>query len=154
MWVRASRLSLSPRRRRAHSADHKRSKGGRLLNLLTFFRARQSGVIKGRRERQRATPFIISPFSSSSPDSVLLKTGAPESASRTHFSLKDGLGPACLRVSKHRPKGSKAAETKGRDERTLFSDAQITIAPHPPPLPATSFNAPKSLCRLKKINSG
>lgn len=105
-------------------------KRGRLLNLLTCI-SETKRLTKGGRERQRATPFIMSPVSSS-PDSFLLKIRSPERASRTHFSLKDGPGPACLRVSKHQPRALKHHKQR-RKERTLLSDAQIIIATRPPP---------------------
>lgn len=101
-----------------------------MLNLLTCL-SETKRLTKGGRERRRATPFIMSPLSSS-PDSVLLKIWSPERASRIYFSLKDGLGPACLRVSKQQPKALNR-HTQRRKERTLLSDAQIIIALHPPP---------------------
>lgn len=110
-------------------------KRGRLLNLLTCL-SETKRLTKGGRERQRATPFIMSPH----PPLLLLLTvfflrsRSPERASRTHFSLKDGLGPVCLRVSKHQPRALKRHKQR-RKGRTLLSDAQIIIAPHP--LPAT-----------------
>lgn len=108
-------------------------KRGRSLNLLTCL-SETKRLTKGGRERQRATPFIMSPplHISSSQDSVLLKIRRPERVSRTLFSLKDGPGPARLRVSKHQPRALKRHRQRGR-ERTLLSDAQIIIVPHPPP---------------------
>lgn len=115
-------------------------KRSRLLNLLTCL-SETKRLTKGGRERRRATPFIMSPTSPPPPPPrtvFFLRSGSPERASRTHFSLKDGLGPARLRVSKHQPRALKRHKQR-RKERTLLSDAQIIIAPHPSPplLPAT-----------------
>lgn len=93
-------------------------KRGRLLNLLTFL-SDTKGPTKEGRERQRATPFIMYPFSS--PDGVLLlKIWSPERASGTHFSLKDGPGPACLRVSKHQPRALKHHRQKRKKGKDTF----------------------------------
>lgn len=105
-------------------------KRGRLLNLLTCL-SDTKRLTKGGRERRRATPFIMSPLSSS-PDNVLLKIWSPERVNGIYFSLKDGLGPACLRGSKHQPRALKRHKQRRR-ERTLLSAVQIIITLHPPP---------------------
>lgn len=136
--VRASQLLISPWRHWlivcVCVCVSQKIKRGRLLNLLTCL-SETKHLTKGGRERRRATPFIMSPPPHPppfSPDSVLLKIRSPERATRTYFSLKDGLGPACLRVSKHQLRALKRHKQR-RKERTLLSDAQIIIALHPPP---------------------
>lgn len=108
-------------------------KRGRLLNLLTCL-SETKGLTKEGRERQRATPFIMSPFSS--PDSVLLKIRSPERASGAHFSLKDGLGPACLSL-KAPAKGSKAPQTKDKERKGHFYLMRRLLSFHALSLPAT-----------------
>lgn len=125
-------------------------KRGRLLNLLTCL-SETKRPTKGGRERQTYTLHYMSRLSSSSSSNVLLlKIQSPERANRTHFSLKDGLGPACLRVSKHQPRALKRHRQR-RKERTLLSEAQIIIVPHPPPSSLQLHPKVKEFLRLKRL---
>lgn len=124
-------------------------KQGRLLNLLTCL-SETKHLTKGGRERQTYSLHYMSRLSSSSSSVLLLKIQSPERANRTQFSLKDGLGPACLRVSKHQPRALKRHRQR-RKERTLLSDAQIIIVPHPPPSFLRLHPKVKEFLRLKRL---
>lgn len=56
----------------------------------------------------------------SSLDNFLLKIWSSEGASWIHFTLKDGLGPACLGVSKEPAEGSKATQTEDKGKNTFI----------------------------------
>jgi len=78
---------------------------------------------------------------------VFLRSRSPERVSRTHFSLKDGLGPV-VSVSKHQPRALKHHKQR-RKERTLLSDAQIITASHPPLSCNPALNV--EFLRLKRL---